>query len=505
MAQSVLSLQIAMPGVDQILSFIIQQGADELRLGTDDEPQAFAQGVRRHFTMAKTPDAVLRHLLGDVLSKDREALLVKQPLLSFSYEARGIGTFDVTVEARKTGGLNVTFTQSTGSPASPPEPEPAVAASVTHAMSTPIQSVSRETTIDSVASTLRCTAQLRVLVEQAVLQRASDIHAADNEPVYIRVDGQLKPINKVSCTSVESLFQLDEALRDQLLRGVAVEAAIGTSARERLRITLYQASAGLTAAIRLLPAEAPTLAELQLPLNLANLAELPNGLVLLCGATGSGKSSTLAALSRHALEQRSILLVTLEDPIEFQLRASSQSIVRQRQIGRDTKSFTAGLRDALRSDPDIIVVGELRDPETIRLALTAAETGHLVLASIHSGSATACVERVVDAYPADQRSQIRVQLADALRAVVVQRLLPRHRGSGRIAALEVLRVNRAVSNVIREAKTAQLGTLLQAGKREGMISLERCLADYVQSGAVSLEQARAAANDADSLTMYLAK
>ena len=493
-----------MPGVDQILSFIVQQGADELRLGTDDEPQAFAQGVRRHFSMAKTPDAVLRHLLGDVLSRDREALLVKQPLLSFSYEARGIGTFDVAIETRKTGGLNVTFTQSTGGPASPTAPEP-VTASVTHATSTPVQSVSMEATVNSVASTLTGTAQLRAIVEQAVLQRASDIHAADNEPVYIRVDGQLKPINKGSFTSVESLFQLDETLRNQLLRGIAVEAAIGTSARERLRITLYQASAGLTAAIRLLPGEAPTLAELQLPLNLAGLAELPNGLVLLCGATGSGKSSTLAALSRHALEQRSILLVTLEDPIEFQMRPSSQSIVRQRQIGRDTESFTAGLRDALRSDPDIIVVGELRDPETIRLALTAAETGHLVLASLHSGSAAACVERVVDAYPADQRSQIRVQLADALRAVVVQRLLPRHRGSGRIAALEVLRVNRAVSNVIREAKTAQLGTLLQAGKREGMISLERCLADYVQSGAVSLEQARAAANDTDSLTMYLAK
>jgi twitching motility protein PilT len=493
-----------MPGVDQILSFIVQQGADELRLGTDDEPQAFAQGVRRHFTMAKTPDAVLRHLLGDVLSKDRESLLVKQPLLRFSYEARGVGTFDVALEARKTGGLNVTFTQSTASPVSPPEPEPVVA-SVTHATSTPVQSVSREATGDSVAGTLTCTALLRAIVEQAMQQRASDIHAADNEPVYIRIDGQLNPINKGSCTSVESLFQLDEALRNQLLRGIAVEAAISTSARERLRITLYQASAGLTAAIRLLPAEAPTLAELQLPLNLAGLAELPNGLVLLCGATGSGKSSTLAALSRHALEQRSILLVTLEDPIEFQLRASTRSIVRQRQIGHDTESFTAGLRDALRSDPDIIVVGELRDPETIRLALTAAETGHLVLASLHSGSAAACVERVVDAYPADQRSQIRVQLADALRAVVVQRLLPRHRGSGRIAALEVLRVNRAVANVIREAKTAQLGTLLQAGKREGMISLERCLADYVQSGAVSLEQARAAANDADSLAMYLAK
>jgi twitching motility protein PilT len=355
------------------------------------------------------------------------------------------------------------------------------------------------------ADALTCSAQLRAIVEQAAMQKASDIHLADGEPVYIRVDGQLRPMSKGGTTSVQALFQLGAVLLQQLAQGTAVEAAISTSGSERLRVTLYQSGPGLVAAVRVLPPGVPTLAELQLPVNLAPLAELPNGLVLLCGATGSGKSTTLAALSRHALEHRSVLLITLEDPIEFQLRSSSQSIVRQRQIGRDAESFTAGLRDALRSDPDVIVVGELRDPETIRLALTAAETGHLVLASIHSGSAAACIERVVDAYPADQRSQIRVQLADALRAVVVQRLLPRQRGSGRIAALEVLRVNRAASNVIREGKTAQLGTVLQAGKREGMISLERCLADYVQSGVVSLEQARAASNDPDSLAMYMTK
>jgi twitching motility protein PilT len=321
----------------------------------------------------------------------------------------------------------------------------------------------------------------------------------------MRVDGRLMPLDVGTIGTVQELFQLDETLCDRLSSGSAVEAAISTASHQRLRITLYQASSGLTAAIRLLPSESPQLSDLQLPLNLSSCAELPNGLVLLCGATGSGKSTTLAALSRHALECRSVLLVTLEDPIEFQLRSSSHSVVRQRQIGRDVESFTAGLRDALRSDPDVIVVGELRDGETIRLALTAAETGHLVLASIHSGSAAACIERVIDAYPADQRSQIRVQLADALRAVVVQRLLPRQRGTGRIAALEVLRVNRAVSNVIREGKTAQIATLLQGGKREGMISLERCLADYVQSGTVALEQARAAANDPESLAMYLAR
>jgi twitching motility protein PilT len=151
------------------------------------------------------------------------------------------------------------------------------------------------------------------------------------------------------------------------------------------------------------------------------------------------------------------------------------------------------------------VVGELRDAETIRLALTAAETGHLVLASLHSGTAAACVERVIDAYASEQRSQIRIQLADALRAVVVQKLLPRVRGTGRVPALEVLRVTHGVANVIREGKTAQIGTMLQAGKRDGMISLERCLADYVQAGMIAAEQAKAAANDVDSLTMYLSK
>ena len=304
---------------------------------------------------------------------------------------------------------------------------------------------------------------------------------------------------------VPELFQLDPDANKQLSAGVAVEMALSLSPRERLRVTLYRKQSGLAAAIRVLAAEAPDLGELNLPLSLSGLAELPNGLVLFCGATGSGKSTTLAALSRHALEHRSILLITLEDPIEFQLSSSTQSIARQRQIGRDVESFTSGLRDALRSDPDVIVVGELRDAETIRLALTAAETGHLVLASLHGGSASACVERVIDAYPADHRPQIRIQLAEALRAVVVQKLLPRARSTGRVVALEVLRITHAAANVIREGKTAQIGTLIQGGKREGMICLERCLADYVQAGVLTLDQARAAANDLDSLTMYLGK
>jgi twitching motility protein PilT len=199
------------------------------------------------------------------------------------------------------------------------------------------------------------------------------------------------------------------------------------------------------------------------------------------------------------------VLTTLEDPIEYGLAASATSVVRRRQVGRDVATFASGLRDALREDPDVLLVGEMRDPETISLALTAAETGHLVLASMHSRSAASAVERIVDSYPPGREQQIRLQLADSLRAVLAQRLLPRARGNGRIAAVEVLRVTHAVAAMVREGRTAQIPTALQSGRREGMIVLERCLADRVNAGEVRLEDARAASNDPAMLAMFLAK
>jgi twitching motility protein PilT len=257
--------------------------------------------------------------------------------------------------------------------------------------------------------------------------------------------------------------------------------------------------------VRLLPRAAPSLGSLHLPLPLDDLAELPHGLVLVCGATGSGKSTTLAALAQEALRRRSIVLTTLEDPIEYALSPPEKSLVRRRQVGRDVRDFATGLRDALREDPDVLLLGEMRDKETIGLALTAAETGHLVLSSLHSRSAASAIERIVDSYPPEGQGQVRAQLADSLRAVVVQRLLPRARGEGRIPAIEVLRVNHAVGALIREGKTAQIATTLQAGKREGMLSLERCLADRVLAGEVRIEDARAVANELGSLAMYVGK
>ena len=489
-----------MPGVDQILSAIVQQGADELRLVADENPVVLAAGVPRRFTMAATPEGILRQLLGDLLSAERARALETAGRLEVEHHPKGLGRFGVTLTLGAERRLTATFLRGAqGFPGGEVAPARPVAAPVA-----PETRSAAPAPAAASPSPLVLTPRLLELCEKAAQARASDIHVADGEPTYFRVDGRLQRVAGAREGVGEHLV-LDAVARAKVQAGAALEFGTELESRQRLRVSVYRMQAGLAAAVRLLPREAPALETLNLPVSLDDLADIPHGLVLLCGATGAGKSTTLAALCRRALERRSVVLLTLEDPVEFALAPTSHSVARQRQIGRDVPDFAAGLREALRADPDVIMVGELRDTETIRLALTAAETGHLVLASLHSGSASGCIERVIDAYPPEQRSSIRTQLADALRAVVVQKLLPRARGGGRAVALEVLRATHAVANVVREGKTAQIGTFLQGGKREGMLSLERCLADYVHAGVLTEEVARGAANDRDSLAMYLAK
>jgi twitching motility protein PilT len=338
--------------------------------------------------------------------------------------------------------------------------------------------------------------------------RASDVHLLDGEGPVLRVDGKLRPATGEPAADVLRLLggALAAAARRRLAEGASADLGVGVEGVGRFRVNVYQTANGIAAAIRLLRETPPTLAELGMPVPLDDLVDLPHGLVLVCGATGSGKSSTLAALAQEALRRRPGLVVTLEDPIEYVLStrfSGARGHVRQRQVGRDVKDFHTGLRDALREDPDLLLIGEMRDPETISLALTAAETGHLVLASLHSRSAASSVERIVDSYPPVRQQQIRVQLADALRAVVAQRLLPRLGGEGRVVAVEVMRGTHAVANAIREARPANIQSAIQAGRKEGMIPLERCLADLVQRQRVSLEDARAAASDPAVLASYL--
>ena len=502
-----------MARVDSLLSILAQQGANELRLGSDKEPKMLAFGAAKRLSIPTTPEDTLRELLGEILTPERETTLKAQGRIEVPYEAAGIGVFQVKLSMRP-GGFDVVLLRegrrasAAASPAPVPisAPTPAVAFAPPAAVPAHAPAPPPAPTLASVSAIASSppapdeppTPALQRLLAAAFAMRASDLHLTDGQPPLVRVDGALRRL-------ADEAVDLAATVGASLTHGFSGDAGIDVPGTGRARLHVFRTSEGLAAAVRLLPPAAPTLASLHLPVPLEDLVTLPHGLVLVCGATGSGKSTTLAALAQEALRRRSIVLTTLEDPIEHGLVASESSLVRRRQIGRDARDFASGLRDALREDPDVLLVGEMRDPETIGLALTAAETGHLVLSSLHSGSAASAVERIVDSYPPARQSQIRVQLADSLRAVVVQRLLPRARGGGRIPALEVLRVTHAVASLVREGKTAQIATAMQSGQRDGMISLERCLANRVQAGEVRLEDAKAASNDPASLSMYMTK
>lgn len=318
-----------------------------------------------------------------------------------------------------------------------------------------------------------------------------------------RVHGRLRPLDPLG-TGLHDLLEatLGEGALAALAQRSSLDLSLDLGPGQRARVNVYRSSRGLTAAIRLLREEPPALATLGLPLPIDDLAHLSSGLVLVTGPTGCGKSTTLAALASLALRERSIVLLSLEDPIEYRLAAGEASLVRQRQIGADVRDYPSGLRDALREDPDVLLIGEMRDAESIQLALTAAETGHLVLASLHARSAAAAVERVIDTYPAERQQQIRVMLADSLRAVVAQRLLPTARGDRALAA-EVLRVTTSVAAAIREGRLGAIRSAMQSGRDSGMVILEKVLAEMVRARLISPEVARANATDAAMLGQYL--
>jgi twitching motility protein PilT len=504
-----------MARIDSILNLVDRQGANELRLGADKEPQMFADGAQKRLTMPKTSMETLRDLLGELLPPDRESLLVAQGQVQFLYESPTLGPFRVTLVRRGVPRaaleMDAVFLRGRGKVAAPapaptPAPLPAPLATPPPPAAPMEAALPLPVTVTASASPSEVTPELAALITRAASLRASDLHLRDGEPPVVRVDSRLRALPG------EPPIDLARALGPQLVAETERRRAAGASADlaasvdgvGRCRLNVFQTSQGLAAAVRILRAAPPTLAQLASPVPLDDLVDLPHGLVLVCGPTGSGKSSTLAALAHDALQRRSIMLLTLEDPIEYVLGGrGARGLARQRQVGRDVKDFATGLRDALREDPDLLLIGEMRDPETIGLALTAAETGHLVLASLHSRSAASAVERIVDTYAPERQQQIRVQLADALRVVVAQRLVPRAGGDGRVLAVEVLRVNHAVQSAIREGKTSGIQSAIQAGKKDGMLPLERCLADLLQKRQITLEDAKAVANDPGALASYL--
>jgi len=503
-----------MARIDSILAVVVQQGANELRVGTDREPKMLAYGTAKRFHMVSTSETELRELLGELLTEERTEALRNARRLDVSYEAGELGRFRVTFTGRQDGGFDAVFLRdrSRPAPAAASVPPPAREAPVVRERETPAPEIAPVVSLEApprlslVRSATPPPGALpcETLLSRALGMRASDLHLVDIDVPVVRVDGQLHRLEDEGIEDVGTRLGLDATALAAIASGRSLDFALETAEGSRVRVNVFRTSEGNAAALRFLARSAPAVSSLGFPLPIDDLVENSHGLVLVCGATGSGKSTTLAALAQAALTRRSIVLLTLEDPIEYALAAGPRALVRQRQIGRDVRDFASGLRDALREDPDVLVLGEMRDPETISLALTAAETGHLVLTTLHCGGAASAVQRIVDAYPAERQFQVRTQLADVLQGAIAQRLVPRARGGdGRVLAAEVLRATHAVTNLIREGKTAQMASVLHSGRRDGMIALERHLADLVRSGEIRGEDARAAAGDPDSLAMFL--
>jgi twitching motility protein PilT len=329
------------------------------------------------------------------------------------------------------------------------------------------------------------------LLEHMVGRDASDLHVTTGTPPVIRVRGEVRRLDGYDPLSAEEtqglLYRiLSSEQQKQLELKRQLDFSHSIPGLARFRVNVYFQRESLGAAFRLIPTELKTLEELGIPGSLHQLAEKPRGLVLVTGPTGSGKSTTLAALIDEINRNRSEHILTIEDPIEF-LHRHKRCIVNQREIGPDATSFADALRAALRQDPDVILVGEMRDLETIGTALTAAETGHLVFGTLHTQSAPSTIDRIIDVFPAEQQEQVRIQIASSLQGVVTQALLPTADGLGRVPALEILLPDDAVRNLVRQGKVEQIYSVMQTNTGRGMQTMEQSLADLIQRRVVDLE------------------
>lgn len=327
--------------------------------------------------------------------------------------------------------------------------------------------------------------------------KASDLHLSAGLPPMIRVDGELRKINVPPLEHKDVINTVFDIMTDQQRKDYEEHLENDFSFEipnlARFRVNIFTQARGAGAVFRTIPSKILSLEELNLPPVFTEIASFPKGLVLVTGPTGSGKSTTLAAIIDYINSNRYDHILTVEDPIEF-VHESKKCLVNQREVHRDTHSFSAALRSALREDPDIILVGELRDLETIRLAMTAAETGHLVFGTLHTNSATKTINRIIDVFPGDEKSMIRSMLSESLQAVVAQSLLKKA-GGGRVAALEIMLCNSAIRNMIREDKVAQMYSSIQTGQAQGMLTLDQHLTQLVKANMIANHTARAVALD----------
>ncbi len=336
------------------------------------------------------------------------------------------------------------------------------------------------------------------ILKEAVARKGSDIHLVVGGHPMLRILGQMTPLTQFPVLTPEESKRLIYSMlyEEQIQRfeqDLEFDSSFAIPGVSRCRVNVLMQRNGVESVMRLIPDIIPSAADLRLSPAIVALARAPRGLVLVTGPTGSGKTTTLASLVDTINRERNGHILTIEDPIEF-VYESKKCIVRQREVGLHTKSFAAGLRHALRQDPNVILLGEMRDLETVSLAITAAETGHLVLATLHTQDAPQSIDRIIDVFPPGQQSQVRVQLSSALQAVVCQQLIPRTDGKGRVAAREVMITTPAVANLIREGKTHMLYGAIETGTKFGMIDMDAALADLVKERSITLEIAMARAH-----------
>jgi twitching motility protein PilT len=346
-------------------------------------------------------------------------------------------------------------------------------------------------------------AALDTMLVALVEASGSDLHLTVGAPPTVRVHGSLRYLpDYPELTPDDTKLLVRAAVSDSqwemFQRSRELDFAYSVEGVSRFRVNVYAQRGSFGAAFRAIPHHIKSLEELDIPASIARFAQLPRGLVLVTGPTGSGKTTTLASLLDLANRTRSSHIVTIEDPIEF-LHEHKRCLINQREVGADTDSFAAALKHALRQDPDIILVGELRDLETTATALTAAETGHLVLATLHTQSATQTIDRIIDIFPPHQQQQVRAQLSTALQGIVTQALCARADGAGRTVVTEIMVVTPAIRNLIREGKSHQMNSFLQAGASEGMLSFDQHLAERVRQQAITFEQALSLCHSAEDL------
>ena len=344
--------------------------------------------------------------------------------------------------------------------------------------------------------------RIEILLDEVVKKKASDLHLQVGLAPMLRIDGALSPVSGADPLNEEAIEGLIFAILDEdqkqiLLKDKEFDFSFAYGDLGRFRVNAFHERGNLAAALRLIPNEILSIEQLGLPEIVNKFADYPRGLVLVTGPTGSGKSTSPAALDNKINTEQSKHIITIEDPIEF-THKSQKSVIVQREVHYDTYSFSAALRSSLREDPDVVLIGEMRDLETIASAITIAETGHLVFATLHTNSAAQSIDRMIDVFPPHQQPQIRAQLSNILAAIVSQRLVPTI-GGGRMAAAEILVATPAVRNIIREGKSHQLEAVIQTGAEFGMQSMDKTLVSAIHAGTISYDEARNFAVDIDEL------